>query len=168
MIRIFYMSFIALFFAVAGNPTPAFAGSDSAYLTMDCHHSKLDNTSTKNTVAVEFYDGTELVSSKIEYQECHSTKDTLSSVYFKTATETKAVDNIKVKTKGTDALFIDEARMTISGTGKSFGQDNGKGWCLSTNKSDGAGKWKKYVDQSFGCHSCLKFVYSSGKVYSCD
>lgn len=164
MIRIFYMSFVALFCAMAVNSTPAVAGAAGITIEIDCNHSKLDKTSTKDILAVEFYDGTKLVASHMSYGKCTSTKDAEFKGLFGTAGERDAVDSVQIKTNGTDALFIDELKFGSKG----FGQDNGKGWCLSKNKSDGTGKWKNYVDQSFGCHSCLKFVYSSKKVYSCD
>lgn len=166
MIRIFYVGFMALFIAMAAQTTPAFA-SELLKFEIDCNHSKLSNTGTKDKIAVEFYDGDKLVYAKIDKLSCSSTSDAEYWGVFRNTADVKAVDNIKVKTQGRDALFIDEIKWQGYYKAAYIGKDNGKGWCLSTNKSDGKGDWKNHVDQSFGCQSCLKFVRGDQKAYSC-
>ena len=73
---------------------------------------------------------------------------------------------VVLSTDGSDAFWIDE--MSIRDPGGSlaaesagmadvahWGQENGKGYCLSTDPSDAGGDWTNKVD---GCHKEIKFV----------
>ena len=71
-----------------------------------------------------------------------------------------------LSTDGNDAFWLDEMYL-ISRDGNVFvfgqenttlahwGQENGKGYCLSTDPSDAGGDWTNKVD---GCHKEIKFV----------
>lgn len=70
--------------------------------------------------------------------------------------------HVVIATAGGDGFLIDEIRLKVDHRKDiRWGRDNGKAWCLSTEKDDVKGKWKKVAS------TCLpNFIFhSNGKTY---
>ena len=79
------------------------------------------------------------------------------------------IESFQVEIKGSDALMIDRVRKARWGKTnvddhvQYWGANNDRGWCLSTDPSDGDGSWSGHAD---GCHACIKFR-DDGSAISC-
>lgn len=142
---------------------------------IDCYHSSLSNTGTKDWITVNFYRGDKIVAQKTRKKgiSCGATgKD----IEFEVAAPRLFFDRFEIATSGTDAFYADEVRLLKAsvvsngdvgpinlGTStrweeiRHFGADNGKGWCLSREAKDGYGAWKDYVSKD-GCRTVHSFT----------
>ena len=70
--------------------------------------------------------------------------------------------NIIITITGSDAFLIDALRLKVAHKKyRKWGRNNGKAWCLSTDKNDAKKKWKKVVN---ACYKSIEFR-SNGKAY---
>ncbi|PRP94824.1 hypothetical protein ENSA7_76470 [Enhygromyxa salina] len=144
--------------------------NENAYITsplewvytvkLDCGRSTIENEGTSNDVTVSLYDGsTKLGERVVDYARwCeYGTSWEFSSE--------KQPDRIYVETNGSDAMFIDYVTLWEYSEAdhydkiKTWGQDGGNGWCLSTDPSDSSGGWDPYV--SGNCGYKLRFDTSN-------
>ncbi len=98
--------------------------------------------------------------------KCSSASDAEYSIEIDTWDGKRTIDpvtKIVLRTNGTDAFFIDEARL-FNDDGNliaHWGRDDGKGYCLSKDPKDAQHFGSKYVD---GCHSAINFLVKDNKV----
>ena len=164
-------------------PSQCVAGN---YIQLDCNGKGMDNESTIDTITATVFDadGTELFT-KASTVGCDSITDhTFHFVpwlpkkprhltradyddawILETKTDPRAQGMyVVLSTNGKDAFWIDEMYLGMTKAGKDpviahWGAENGKGFCLSTDPSDGTGSWKSKVE---GCHKAIKFVVGDG------
>lgn len=128
--------------------------SRSFWVDIDCYHTKLNSTDTKNTVSVNFYSNNTLVGTK-------TMKGVTSCGPVSTdprwALDTRSsINKVVVAINGSDGFYIDELYIYQDGTlKKHYGKDDGKGWCLSTDPND-ARYWKGYIIDNV-CSSTKEF-----------
>jgi len=85
--------------------------------------------------------------------------DTMGCLYFRDG-ELKKHQSFKVRIFGSDAMWID--RMTVYGSGwsRTYGSDNGYGWCFSTDRNDHLDwKYDGYKNQSVPDDDCYHTLY---------
>jgi len=157
---------IVLLFLALSVSGPAHAETPNK-LVIDCNHSDLDNTTTNNTITVIFYSGGVEIGRDSGKPSCDAVSDTTYKIVAGTS-----ADEIIVKTNGSDGFFMDElffynadnyedstsANQTnfigaienlvtpVKGYKKSWGQENGGGYCLSTDPTDADRTWAGKVD----------------------
>lgn len=149
-----------------------FVSSSFAYeanLSIDCYDSSMKNENSSNLITVTFW------SKDFQHRTGNFKNsmigdcDSISDLVFKT--NASIMDYIIVETSGNDGFWMDELQLitkwnTPDGQRiekvQSWGEDGGKGYCLSTDPKDGEGAWKSRVD---GCHKAIKFEVKSGKAF---
>jgi hypothetical protein len=164
----------------------------NAFLDTFCYHGSISNAGTKGTLTAKYYNGPTLLETVRNSPGRCGLFRTQTRWDMRSDGQTgRKVTHVELSTDSADAHFIDEARFYVSEKwtkkrGKtpsnagimasqvkeisyyypknntSFGRDGGKGWCLSTQASDGNGDWAPYVG---GCYSSLSFDTTTGKVY---
>ena len=137
------------------NPPPS-KPSVEYRVEMDNCHSDLDHTDTGNKITVEFWAGSQKVTSTSKSgvsSNCWSADETFT---VKTSAD---ITHIIVRTNGNDGFYIDEIRLYKNGSLKQHhGRDNGSGWCLSTDPNDANGGWAGKVAGNT-CKSNVRFNY---------
>ena len=149
-------------------------------INVDCYDSSMENESTNNIITATFFAGSRKLDRQHFYNGnngrlntgnsnetspgCGSLMDTSSSIY---TDQNLPVTHVVLQTNGDDGFWMDEVYLDLDDgindrTIKGWGQDGGKGYCLSTDPKDGTTAWKSRVD---GCHKAIKFDVKSGKVY---
>lgn len=121
---------------------------------IDCNHSNVSNSDTKDRISVDFLDpgGRNLGT---RYRDGVGNCLLADAVF--TLSVRAVVSSIVIRTSGNDAFYIDEMKFYKDGQLiKHEGRDNGRGWCLSTDSKDSEGSWKDYV--SGGCRPSVRFV----------
>lgn len=151
---------------------------------VDCNHSDIDHTGTKDQISVIFMNGSKVLNADFrsantitedssedfhENPDCDSWND---AYWFYKGNDVSEVTSIIVQTDGFDGFFIDEAEFTTIDESKpagktldrtnAWGADNGKGWCLSVDPGHAAWALQKFVDS---CYEAIRFDVKTGKVY---
>lgn len=143
-------------------------------ITLDCYTDhNIQKRGTKGTLNVEFLDDNRkrisFESSSVPNELCTKEQSqygvNFSDYYIGSSGEYLVTRYINVIATSDDAFYLDSAVANVGignkQTSSKFGNDNGRGWCLSTDPQDGNGKLKSYVD---GCHQCLEFDVQTNKV----
>jgi hypothetical protein len=144
--------------AVLANKDPGYA------VGIDCHHSALDPkiTNTPDTITVEFWVGNNKVAEDKHFNDisCSNAEHRWSK--WKALRLAQRPSHIVVTTNGSNAFYIDQINMKFYKDGQitgpnllgSAGADNGKGWCLSKDRNDINGTFKKYASS---CQTSIRF-----------
>ena len=129
------------------------SGKSHYTLSIDCHHGSVSNAGTNDTVEVCAYNGTKKEDCASKKPDCGQFED---ADYKLKATK---ITRLTLSTSGRDAFFIDEAELTSPNgeTVSHWGQDGGRGWCLSKDPKD---EWSGYADS---CHANLSWSTSLNK-----
>ncbi len=112
---------------------------------IDACHSDLSNTETGNRITVQFWSGSDRVASIYKDGVSNTCKIWEGNATFTYETP-RNITHVVVKTNGSDGFYIDELYLYKGGDLKQHhGRDDGSGWCLSTDPSDGSGDWSGKV-----------------------
>jgi hypothetical protein len=115
---------------------------------IDCDVTGIDDEATKDRITATFYSQSkEVIGSGVATKirdgvlGCGGARDvTISAVTNGPAA------SVTISTDGSDGFMIDRIKLKKDGdVKKTFGASNDKGWCLSTDPSDGARSWKGYA-----------------------
>ena len=110
---------------------------------IDCNHNSIQNTDTANRITVSLHDAS---GKKIFGRYRNGVRNCLVNDASFTINSSRPVVFVEIFTNGNDAFYIDEFRVYRDGVLiKHHGRDNGRGWCLSTDRTDSNGSWSKYV-----------------------
>lgn len=137
---------------------------------IDLNTKGVKNEGTKDKVDFKIYSGNTFLHHKIlAYADVtHSVLD-LSEITMTAGNPTKwfcvkleresndRATNMKIQIHGSDALMIDQAIMYRFGNPyeiKRWGNNDNRGWCLSTDPTHINGSWKDHADE---CSSCIHF-----------
>lgn len=124
-------------------------------VVIDNCNSSITSEGTNNTISVEFLNGNIVVEkiSKTSIKECSS--DAIFSIQ-----SIENITGVNVTTTGDDGFYIDKIELYKGGKlAKRYGNDNGKGWCLSTDPGDANDSWKGTTEN--GCKASQFFMYPS-------
>jgi hypothetical protein len=131
-------------------------------LVIDPFHSKLTNETTNNLITIKFYRDKQVLKtltsdSKVEIPvfdmptdfkdiSKFKIKGTLHSYLYHAEPGSPIPTHITVSINGEDAYYIDQVylKCDVVGVKSKWGAEDGKGWILSTDPSDGNGSWKGY------------------------
>jgi len=134
--------------------TTVFAQSSSTYkVVIDNCHSSIINEGTPNTITVEFLNGNRVVgkSPKKGIIECAS-----NATFSIKSNEN--ITGVNVTTNGDNGYYIDKIELYKNEKlVKRYGDDNGQGWCLSTDPGDANGDWEGTTVN--GCKASQFFGY---------
>ena len=124
---------------------PATSKKELTYAVgIDCQTDGIDNEGTTSTITATFYDKTgkqvgigAVTGISDGITGCMRIRDV--EIEAKTTGE---VETVKVSTNGSDAFMIDRIHLYREGEKiQSYGANNDRGWCLSTDPKDGTGSW---------------------------
>lgn len=160
---------------VAQNTTPDMAVGS---LQLDCYgYGDLANTGTRDNITVTVYGGitTEEHTFSPTNDDCEPNfGDSLMTVgildYIAVRIDVVAhvdypISRIRVETDGSDAFWLDQMILSAYPSNDSWGVNEGRGYCFSTDPNDANGSWRSYVS-SRGCQRCMDF-YVDGSVENC-
>jgi hypothetical protein len=134
---------------------------------VDYCHSSLTHEGTSGTITCEFWANGSLVASRTKkpISEC-STSDSDADVLNFVAGSNQQITHAIVKSNSGNAFYIDAVNIYKNGKlNKSYGGENGKGWCLSTDAGDAYGAWSGYMGNN-KCTSSQKFNFVVAPVYT--
>lgn len=140
-------------------PPPNPSSTSTNYrVVIDCFHAELENEGTGNTITVAIFSGGTMIQKMSVTPTCSATDKPIFN-FNPTAAN---VTHVRISTNGTDAFFADRVilrKKDVGSTGgfelvKTWGDDNGQGYCLSTDPQDAFGGWKGRID---GCYSNMDF-----------
>jgi hypothetical protein len=122
---------------------------------VDCYHTSLASTDTGNRITVSFLDANRNVIRRVVksgIRNC-SQRDSVFAI------NTNAVVRyIEFSTNGNDAFFIDKWRLTRDNRQITVGdRQNGKGWCLSTDRRDSVGLYNRTMQKQHSIFRCRQF-----------
>ncbi len=136
---------------------------------IDCKgYGSLTNTNTNDYISVSFVnrDGTKLSNSSTSkvVNNCD-----LDAYYHMTSPMLmNEVVAVQIITSGSDGFWMD--KVMLYGDNQEiahWGENEGKGYCLSNDPADANGSWRDFVG-SRGCQPCFRFDVASGQVVSCQ
>ncbi|MEM7584087.1 MAG: hypothetical protein AAF560_11940 [Acidobacteriota bacterium] len=162
------LTIFCLLLTAVTTATPASAGNAFWEVAIDCYHSDYDGDAAGDRIEVELYSNGSRVGS-----ESLNTWDESPCAWGSTDPESDhawiedgiEVDEIRLYATSTDAWFLDHVNLERDDNSiEQWGVDNGNGWCLSEDTSDGA---NMPIDQSFGCQPCLRFYRGDNLGYGC-
>ena len=145
------------YFGYTSSVSSQTTGSEYKVVIDNCN-SGITNEGTNNTIGVEFLNGNNVVEkiSKTGIQECSS-----NAIFSIQSNEN--ITGVNVTSNGEDGFHIDKIELYKGRElAKRYGNDNGKGWCLSTDPGDASGAWKGTTEN--GCKASQFFGYASAGV----
>ena len=113
-------------------------------IQIDYQHNSLKYTDTKSAITIRYFDHLGNVLGKETASGIYPISSKMKTFNFST---NKNITFVSIETDGEDAFFID--RVIILKNSKKIqehGSNDGKGWCMSTQKSDSYGGWKKLLE----------------------
>ena len=129
---------------------PATSSPERNYsVGIDCQVDDISNEGTSGTITATFYDktgmqiGTGSVSDIADgLLGCARIRD------IEIAAKTRGdAETVKISTNSSDAFMVDQIKLYREGElVRTYGANNDKGWCLSTEASDGNVNWKYAAD----------------------
>ncbi len=123
---------------------------------IDYHHPILSYTDSKSNFTITFLDELGEVVWEETVEGIYPISDRFRSFRVDTGAN---IQLVKIRIDGEDAFFIDRVTIRMNGlVVQEYGEDGGKGWCLSTDANDGNGKWAPYLEG--GCQAFCTFVVS--------
>ncbi|MBE9204600.1 hypothetical protein IQ218_15620 [Synechocystis salina LEGE 06099] len=131
---------------------------------IDCNVDNLDNEETTSTITATFYNqaGKELGSGTATNadNDCNWRAQPMVAI---SARLPEAAEYVKLSTDGSDGFMVDTIQLYANGDKvKEYGLNNDKGWCFSTDPSDGTRSWK-YAAQGI-CVTHHTWSYSGASV----
>lgn len=111
-------------------------------LNVDCAVDGIGNEGTTGRLTATFFDRDNKVLG-VSRREDISTRrcDTRDLPFYEFTSA--PVASIKLETDSGDAFMVDQVELLRDGAvEKTFGLDNDRGWCLSTDEADGQGGWR--------------------------
>lgn len=128
------------------------------YIIIDNSHSKVKNEGTKNTITLKAYD-----KSKKQITVFSKVRNSIGN-HIWTFELPGEMSYFTIETNGSDGFLIDQIRYykdrSHSKIVQHWGRDEGKAWCLSTDKTDGSRSWKNVISNQ-KCYRRMKFRVSS-------
>ncbi|MCF2948530.1 hypothetical protein L0668_10465 [Paraglaciecola aquimarina] len=135
------------------NPSPTPAPQPNLSLqnyrvSLDCFHNDLKNEGTNGSITASLVIGIKKVSSStVNAPPCKNN----SPLLFNLTGPSQGV-KLELRTNSDNAFFIDAVSVTKNGRVKYSGKNNGRGWCLSTDRNDVNGGWKNHVSNCKSTH----------------
>jgi len=129
----------------AQNLTPRGVRTEHYSVAIDCDVDGISDEGTKNTITATFYnDRGEVVGVGREVGVVGGVFGCGLEDLDIRATTTDRVKKVKISTDGSDGFMIDKIELREAGRiVRTFGSNNDKGWCLSTDPMDGSNNWKE-------------------------
>jgi len=153
---------------VSGNPYDAIEAVSRPTVhavKIDCNVDNLDNEETTSTITATFYNkALELLGSSTATNadsDCNWRAQPMITIEAKLP---EAAEYVKISTNGSDGFMVDTIHLYADGEKiKEYGVNNDKGWCFSTDPSDGTRSWfDAAVDIT--CVTKHAWSYSGGSV----
>ena len=137
---------------------PAYSSSFEYVASIDCQVDGIDDEGTGNTITAKFYDGAGRLVGSASEDGIGNTVGGCSTRNMNLEAKTTAeVHTIMLSTSGNDGFMVDTLEVTKDGEDvRTFGKNDDKGWCMSTDATDGSRSWKFAADNT--CSSSISFV----------
>ncbi|QQS40457.1 MAG: hypothetical protein IPM63_13955 [Acidobacteriota bacterium] len=127
------------FVIVERRPAPPPPSAYQYVLEVDCKHSSLSNTHTANRIIVYLFDES---GKWVGDARREGMPGCLGGNTQITINAEKPAAKVQITTNGDDAFFIDRWMLYLNNALiNQEGDDDGRGWCLSTNTADTSGSW---------------------------
>ena len=115
-------------------------------VSVDCAVDDITDEGTSNTITATFMDKNRNVLGSATMKDISAFNCATEWIDFEAELRSKA-EFVKLSTDGSDGFMVDVIQLYIDGTKlKSYGVNNDKGWCFSTDRSDGQGSWNYAAD----------------------
>ncbi len=115
-------------------------------VSIDCSTENITNDWTSGTITATFYDSNWQQIGRASRNDLHERNCTWTTPELEATTNGDA-EYVKISTDSGDAFMIDRVILNRNGDEvATFGANNDKGWCLSTEASDGQGAWQYSAD----------------------
>jgi hypothetical protein len=115
--------------------------TQSYSVSIDCSTENITNDWTSATITATFYDSNWQQIGQTSRNDLHERACTWTNPEFEATTNGDA-EYVKISTDGGDAFMIDRIILNRNGDEvATFGDNNDRGWCLSTEPGDGEGAW---------------------------
>ena len=128
-------------------------------VNIDCSTENITNDWTSATITATFYDSNWQQVGQASRNDLHERACTYTNPEIEATTNGDA-EYVKISTDSGDAFMIDRVILNRNGDEvATFGANNDRGWCLSTEPGDGQGAWNYAADGV--CTSEHTWSYSS-------
>jgi hypothetical protein len=149
------------------DPSLDVPGANSYRVQLDYCHTNLTHEGTSGTITCEFWSNGKKVTTRTKrpIAEC-TTSGADAEVLNFVAGSTLPITHAIIRTNSGNAFYIDAVKIYRNGSlNKSYGGENGKGWCISTDAGDANGAWSSYIG-NYKCTSTQRFNLVVPPVYS--